>query len=239
LKDDVKIDGHIFGVLIIDSLFADEYENPLLPVAFLGHPKGYRYPHYILDEDIDFFQLKALMDIIMNGGTLVNFSSACRLKEFSSSYIIKNDIFSIDKIVFNITKDLVGFFKLSDLQKIRIGLSEIITNAIEHVNLEITGDEKFKATESDSYYTLLEERLKNERYSKRVVKVDIRLKRSFLKIKIKDSGKGFDTSKIKLNYSEEDLFKLHGRGIMIAKMYFDDILYNRKGNEVTLVKRII
>lgn len=227
-----------FGILLLDAEFSNEYKGVKIPVAFFGNPQDYGASYYALDSNVSNLQLKLLVDVILNGGVINNISSACNLESFSYTYFISNNIFSIDKIVYNITKDLVYFFKLSDLQKIRIGLSEIITNAIEHGNLAITGEEKFHATENDIYYSLIDERLNNPKYKERKVKIKLYLKKPVLKIVVEDKGKGFDTSKIKKVHSEEDLFKLHGRGILIARMYFNEINYNKKGNRVTLIKRV-
>lgn len=227
-----------FGILLLDAEFSKYYKGVKIPVAFFGNPQDYGTSYYALDNNVSNLQLKLLVDVILNGGVINNISSACNLESFSYTYFISNNIFSIDKIVYNITKDLVYFFKLSDLQKIRIGLSEIITNAIEHGNLEITGEEKFQATEDDSYYNLVDERLNNPKYKDRKVKITLYFKKPVLKIVVEDRGKGFDTSKIKKVHSEEDLFKLHGRGILIARMYFNEINYNKKGNKVTLIKRV-
>ncbi len=55
---------------------------------------------------------------------------------------------------------------------------------------------------------------------------------------IADAGDGFDHKKIlhenPVNVNEEML--AHGRGILMAKNCFDEINYNDKANQVTLVK---
>ncbi len=227
-----------YGFIVADAEFSDLFQMVKVHIAFVGHPDNYNTPHYVLDQNARLIHIKSFIDSAMNGGVIENISSNCTLKKMTYHYEIGNDIFSIDKIVYNLTKDFIYFFKISDLQKIRIGLSEMITNAIEHGNLEITGEEKFEATENDRYYDLLKEKLKISKLKNRKVNVFVTVSQKLLKITIKDKGKGFDTSKIKKKHSEEDLYKLHGRGILIASMYFDEINYNKKGNVVELIKKV-
>ena len=114
----------------------------------------------------------------------------------------------------------------------------MLTNSIEHGNLGITAEEKFKATESGTYYELLNERLSDPELSKRTTHINIDLKDKVLSVTITDQGKGFDTSKLPDPTDEEHLLKLHGSGIFITKMYFSKIEYNEKGNQVTLIKEL-
>ncbi|MCX8083901.1 MAG: ATP-binding protein [Calditerrivibrio sp.] len=238
LNEDINLRDVSFGLLISDEKFFEEFKDLKIPIAFIGQPKELGVSYFVMDENLDNIRLKVFVDAAINGGMVSNLNSSCLLKKISFKYEVSNDIFSIDKIVYNITKDFIYFFKLSDLQKIRIGISEMVTNAIEHGNLEISGDEKFEATENDSYYKLIETKRSDKKLGKRKATITVTLDEKHLKIVVKDRGKGFDTSKIKRNPSEEDLYKLHGRGILIASMYFDSIIYNKKGNVVTLLKKI-
>ena len=223
-------------------LITDEYSKVSelvlrdIPVAVVGKCEKSGL-FYEVDEDFDFPQLRGLVDAIYHGGRVGYFSSSIIPLEIHKVYKISNDIFNIDKIVFNITKDAVFFCDISDIQKMRIGLSEIITNAVEHGNLEISGEEKFDATENGTYLELIKERTFFDRYRDRYVTVEVRIDSSGFWAMVKDMGKGFDVKKETSQRGEDDLLKLHGRGILITKMYFDEINYNEKGNEVTLVKR--
>ncbi len=60
---------------------------------------------------------------------------------------------------------------------------------------------------------------------------------NLLKIDIKDEGYGFDWRKVlkkKINIADS-----HGRGLAIIEQYADEIIYNEKGNKVTLKKKIL
>ncbi len=53
-----------------------------------------------------------------------------------------------------------------------------------------------------------------------------------------DEGAGFNVEELPDPTDPESLFKLHGRGILITRMYFDEVIYNGKGNHVTIKKEL-
>lgn len=238
---DLSCEEYVYDYDII-VLITDDYSKIAglalkdIPVAIIGKCDKLEF-FYEISEDFDFPQLRGLVDAIYHGGSIGYFSSSISPVEIHKVYKIFNDIFNIDKIVFNITRDAIFFCDTSIIQKIRIGLSEIITNAVEHGNLDISGDEKFDATENGTYLELVKKRTTYLEYKDRYVTVDVRMNKSGFFALVKDMGKGFDVNKETSQKSEDDLLKLHGRGILITKMYFDEIRYNEKGNEVTLIKR--
>lgn len=193
---------------------------------------------FYLKEAFGVYHLRMLLDAIYHGGLVCNYAPSVMPVAISKDFLLENDYNNMDRIVCAMTAELPFFFSFSDLEKVRVGVSEMITNAMEHGNLAITGHEKMESTENGTYYELLDKRMKDPKYSSRKTAVSVRCADGVLSIVIKDSGSGFDTSKIPDPTDTERLLKLHGRGIFIARMYFDEITYNEKGNEVTLLKRI-
>ena len=191
-----------------------------------------------LEEDFNIMQFRAIIDSALKSGLLKFYLNEIIPKTLHVKYEITNRIFEVDEIVFSITKDFIYFFNINELQQIRVGLCEMITNAIEHGNLEITGDEKFQYTTNGNYIELLKSKLDNLKSYNRKVIIEIRINNHNLKIVIEDEGQGFDTKIIRQYCKCKDTTKLHGRGIMIANLYFDSVYYNKKGNKVTLVKKI-
>lgn len=193
---------------------------------------------YCLKESFNHTHLRLLVDIIFHGALFTNYSPSLMPYVFHKEYTISNDFFNIDRLVYAMTAEFVLFFKFSELEKMRVGISEMLTNSIEHGNLEITAEEKFKATEEGTYYKLLNERLSNKELAERTTHINIDLRDNTLTVTITDQGNGFDTTKFPDPTDTEHLLKLHGRGIFITRMYFSEIKYNKKGNEVTLIKRL-
>lgn len=101
---------------------------------------------------------------------------------------------------------------------VRIILSELLQNAIEHGNLQ---------------------NCKKKVY----MNVCIREK-DVLNITIKDQGMGFDVHKIldgQKNQLDCDILELPecGRGLQIVKSLCDDLAFNRRGNCITVRKKIL
>jgi ActR/RegA family two-component response regulator len=117
-----------------------------------------------------------------------------------------------------------------------LGLSEMINNAIEHGNLGITFEEKSRALKASRFYTLAIDRAHREPYKDRVVSVRSRVFPHLKRIEyfVADQGDGFDWRSLPDPKDKQNLFNRHGRGIMMARYAFDEIIYNDKGNEVTL-----
>ncbi len=93
---------------------------------------------------------------------------------------------------------------------IRLSLEEALTNAIKHGN----------KNDPSKHITL--------RYA-----VDDRR----TVIRVADEGAGFDPNRIPDPTAPNRLSMPNGRGIMLMRAYMDEVHYNRKGNEVRLVKR--
>jgi anti-sigma regulatory factor (Ser/Thr protein kinase) len=228
---------HSIIIIMTDSYFEiKDIDFKDIPICLIGENVN-SISYYFLDYNFNHHQLRKLIDIVYQGGVLASYTSSVQFKNIYKQLVIKNDIFNIDKIVNSFTKELVYFFTISEVQNIRIAISEMLTNAIEHGNLSITGYEKFEATEAGTYIELVEERLNDPRYSNNHTHVTLEINNYELIVTIKDDGQGFDVKTIDENIKSENLLKLHGRGILITKMYFDEVCYNDKGNEVTLKKK--
>lgn len=55
-------------------------------------------------------------------------------------------------------------------------------------------------------------------------------------ITIADEGEGFNPDRVPDPTSDENLEKPGGRGIMLMKAYMDQVTFNRRGNEVRIIK---
>ncbi len=119
---------------------------------------------------------------------------------------------------------------------IRVGLQEILLNAIEHGNLNISYEEKHEVLENGNYKTFLTERMLNPLYKDKKVGIKIFSNNEYLKIIISDEGNGFDVNSIPNPNDPENLLGESGRGVLLAMNSFDEVNYNKKGNEVSLIK---
>ncbi|MBM7557090.1 PAS domain S-box protein [Halanaerobacter jeridensis] len=110
-----------------------------------------------------------------------------------------------------IVAEIINFLKdhTQQIMDIQMGLHEMLANAVEHGN-QLNEEKK--------------------------VKIKVAVTDDYLRIIIQDEGTGFDHEE-KLNNSLEDSgCQERGRGIIITKQLFDQLQYNKKGNQVCLVK---
>lgn len=73
--------------------------------------------------------------------------------------------------------------------------------------------------------------------SKNVV-VEVVLRDGTLKAKIRDQGMGFDPQTVPDPTLPENLTRPCGRGLFLMRELLDEVWYNERGNEVTLVLRL-
>ncbi len=140
----------------------------------------------------------------------------------------------VDKIMVESAVDIDNSEKVN----IELGLVELITNAVEHGNLGISYIEKQKALDAGNLSELFDERVHNEKYKNRKIKVDFFADREKYRWTITDEGEGFDWKSIPDPTDQKHILELNGRGIFISKFLFDKIEYSGKGNIVTATKYI-
>jgi len=117
-------------------------------------------------------------------------------------------------------------------QRVVVGMSELLINAVEHGNLGITYDEKGELKEAGNWLEEVEKRLQHPDYADLEVNVKMEKQNDKIVFLITDQGEGFDFN----NYLEMDAeraFDNHGRGIAMSRMLsFDHLEYLGKGNQV-------
>jgi CheY-like chemotaxis protein/anti-sigma regulatory factor (Ser/Thr protein kinase) len=117
-------------------------------------------------------------------------------------------------------------------QRVAMGLSELLINAIEHGNLAISYAEKSKLLQAGRWQDEVEARLEDSRYALRKAKVKFIADDDAIQLHISDEGAGFDWQPY-LEFSPDRAFDPHGRGISMARMMsFDSLEYQGSGNEV-------
>ena len=116
-------------------------------------------------------------------------------------------------------------------------LQELLFNAVEHGNLEITYQEKQQALIEERYEELLTGRLAHARLRDRTVAIHVVHDRgaNVMVYRIIDEGNGFQWRSL-LGRAHEacESEATNGRGIFLARAFFPSLTYNDRGNEVTL-----
>lgn len=116
-----------------------------------------------------------------------------------------------------------------DSQRV-VGLLELLLNAVEHGNLEITYQEKGRLLAEERLEEEIEHRLGLAKFRDRRVEVEVERHASQLEILITDAGDGFDFRRY-LEMDPERLFDAHGRGVLLAGAALD-LEYIEPGNRV-------
>ncbi|MEM9658443.1 MAG: ATP-binding protein, partial [Planctomycetota bacterium] len=119
--------------------------------------------------------------------------------------------------------------------QIGMALHEALTNAVEHGNLELPSE--LREADDGSYEALREKRRQEPPYCDRRVYVEAFVSRSEARYVIRDEGHGFDPSLLPDPTDPENLLRSSGRGVLLMHAFMEDVTFNEKGNEVTLVKR--
>lgn len=140
-------------------------------------------------------------------------------------------------IVNAVSQNLQKYFDESDSMSIKIGIKEMIVNAIEHGNLNITYEEKTQATAQDNLLNLINERKELPQNKNKKITVLYSLNSRRVMYLVRDQGDGFDHEKVRDSF-KVNLDQFHGRGIKISTACFDILKYNEKGNEVRMIKYV-
>jgi signal transduction histidine kinase len=109
-------------------------------------------------------------------------------------------------------------------------LLELLINAVEHGNLEITYDDKSRLMAEGRLAAEIRRRLDLPEYASRRVEVQVEQKNGGFELLIRDEGPGFTPDRF-FAVEESRLFDSHGRGILFARSALD-VEYLGRGNEV-------
>lgn len=131
---------------------------------------------------------------------------------------------------------LANFFP--DPDRVITGISELMTNAVEHGNLQIGYGEKSDLIKENLWQHEVDRRLKDPVWMDRIGTVVFERKEDACYLQITDQGDGFDWKEF-MEVDPSRATHNHGRGIAMANMLsFDRLLYNEKGNQVTGMVKI-
>lgn len=119
--------------------------------------------------------------------------------------------------------------------KVAMGLSELMVNAIEHGNLHIGYEEKSELRKEDKWESEIASRLELPEYKDIYASIDVLNNSDEVTFTITDQGKGFDWDEF-MEFDTTRVMDNHGRGITMAnQLYFSKLEYQGSGNIVTVM----
>jgi CheY-like chemotaxis protein len=120
-------------------------------------------------------------------------------------------------------------------ERVVLGLSELLINAIEHGNLGISYEDKTRLKEFDDWTLEVQRRLSLPEHREKYVVLNFQRTEQDVRFLIEDQGEGFTWEKF-MEISPERAFHSHGRGIAIANtISFARLEYQGKGNRVLAI----
>ncbi|MDG3005930.1 response regulator [Paludisphaera mucosa] len=158
------------------------------------------------------------------------------LDEARSRFTLPNDESLVAPLVRRLEGAVfeMGLCGRAELIRLAVALREAIVNAIDHGNLEL--DSELRQDDERVYHSLGRERREQSPYRERRVRIDVGLTRSEATFTIRDEGPGFDPSTLPDPSDPANLCRIGGRGVMLIRTLMDEVRFNEKGNEITLVK---
>ncbi|WP_010586700.1 response regulator [Schlesneria paludicola] len=160
-----------------------------------------------------------------------------RLVSHCESFSLQNRTEECRSMSRYLQSSLATFWSLNRAARLRIGLAveEALLNALYHGNLEISSE--LKERQDNSFYELATLRQNEHPYSERRIDVTVQTTSEETRYIIRDGGNGFDVSKLPDPTDPENISRPSGRGVMLMHAFMDSVVYNDRGNEVTLVKK--
>ncbi|MCA9166605.1 MAG: response regulator [Planctomycetales bacterium] len=165
---------------------------------------------------------------------------------------LANDPELVEPLI-SLVQQMVGGMSVCDAAgclQVGVALEQAVLNAMFHGNLELSSaemradreqranaaaDGTADSTAESPPESLVEQRLKAEPYCQRSVFVRALVSREEARLVVRDEGHGFDVqSSLDISLSDDENA---GRGLVLMWALMDKVIYNKTGNEVTLIKR--
>lgn len=159
------------------------------------------------------------------------------LRAQETTYVLGYEPGGVRALIGHLQDSLVHMRVCRRLDMVRVGtaLTEALDNAIQHGNLEL--DSKLREDSFDAYWREGHRRRSLPPYKDRRVHVRVRLEPGRAVFVIRDEGRGFDVHALPDPRDPENVTKVSGRGVMLLRTFMDEVRYNERGNEVTLIMR--
>lgn len=157
-------------------------------------------------------------------------------------YELANDSSLIPPLVDQIQQAIASMGLVDDTARVQmaIALEEALLNSLYHGNLEMDAEQledlRCGLLCPQGNNPLLE-RSQQPRYRDRRIHVDVEISRDSARFVIRDDGPGFDPAQVPDPTDPANLTRSSGRGLVLMRMFMDELERNAAGNEVCMVKR--
>jgi anti-sigma regulatory factor (Ser/Thr protein kinase) len=121
-----------------------------------------------------------------------------------------------------------------DSVRMTVALSEVLDNALYHGNLELSSD--LRQGDGRAWREESQRRLHQAPYCDRQIRIEFAIDNQSARFLVRDEGPGFNPHNLSDCTDEENLERCSGRGLLLIRMYMDEVRFNETGNEAILVK---
>ena len=181
-------------------------------------------------------QMPKILSVLMRNENLLFRAGIIQDIGNKGLFVIQSEIDDVKAYAELIASNLAnrGLIQTQKKYGVIFALNEMLINAIEHGNCEITTEEKKEWMLDDrKMRELVELKKKDPKIASRIVTLEYELLETKISITITDKGKGFDFNSF-LNTDLLEVTGYSGRGILMTKCFIDSITYHEPGNKVTL-----
>lgn len=152
-------------------------------------------------------------------------------------FSINNDATLIRALIIHVRRFISKARLCDETAEIRtcVALEEALNNALYHGNLEL--DSSLRDGDPATFRVMVEERRHAHPYRNRKIHLSVQIETDQATIVIRDEGPGFDPHQLPDPTAPANLEKLSGRGLLLMRTFMDEVEFNERGNELTLIKR--
>ncbi len=163
-----------------------------------------------------------------------------RLDRIEFDFTLENEPDLIQPLVSLVQQTLAGmeFADFAGRLQMGVALKEAVLNALFHGNLQITRDEIAAVSDrllADNEVSLVDQRRSQPEFRDKRIYVHVEIDRQQAKFVVRDDGPGFDVSRYIAATGEAPELEEH-RGFPLIRTFMDEVRFNDRGNEVTLIK---
>ncbi len=160
-----------------------------------------------------------------------------RLLRWETEFLIENDLDLVNALSAYLMQSFNGLRLCSSAEQLRVGvaLDEALLNAYFHGNMEVSS--VLREVNYNEFYDLAKQRSQESPYQERRIWVSAKYSTTDATFVIRDDGPGFDVTELPDPRDPGYLERPHGRGLLLMRTFLDEVRFNERGNEVTLVKR--
>ncbi len=161
-----------------------------------------------------------------------------QLTHSKQNFAIKPSLKNLNQYVNLVMRSisLIPGIHTDDILSIKLALYELLGNAIEHGFAGISYEHKASLLSSDVDYVDHVDQICSN--INECVLLEIGFEDQKVYVSLKDRGAGFDPSKVPDPVTDPNASYLSGRGIFLARMNVDKLVYNDIGNEVSFSKTL-